>query len=814
MQRKKTINTLAVFAITATLGLAGCGGGGGGDDDPAPTFDGDTLGTVAKGIVIDGPVTAEELDTNGNVLRQVGSATTDASGGYSLDIADAYAGGVIRLTLASDGTSTQMICDVQPDCAGVAYGAAMALPASFNMTALLPAVQDGASVSAQITPFSHMAASRVASGGEYTSDAVKNAISEINQMVGVDVLYTSPVDITDPVVVDTSTTEELVYSAFTAGVGALMFDAVDLTAGLTDLADTFADGVFDSTDEVSIVSVLEAVESQAIESGIDSLVLDQILATIEAELVDTDSDGIPDEYDPEPTDTATLTAVEQAKELVSEVRTLVSSIEEPASDFEGQLDLTSTVINHNTQALLELTNNVVIGVFDYIGTNIVVGTIALDTEYTVTIYDRYFNEIGNVTVVLTDNSGLSMTITGSGLLNDVNLALTIDSNLPAASLLDMTAFDSSLAEFSFNGTVNNTETSIAFNAMDAVFTLAGDTTVDIDPINPLELTVDQELVLDVSLSGGILITDTASSASFSGTTIIEFVELQPYTDGSVSTSSISLSEISLDGEFADANNSFSADLGLMVNNAATFDTIAYLEGESRLLIDEVESGDSLDLVAQLGVIPDGYTVESISYSATRPYDIQTCIEGTYLGTPGVECLPGDFFNTHNYFEAFYPDAVDVGDFDVEYTVSTDTTAYSGVVSFLFFETAENYLEATLTATLDLVVDGYPDASAVVTVNRTDLDGGDAIITLTSDGSSITFNIEKLDGDVATGVDPVVDTITVTNPDGVVMVITAATDTDPISGGLTVDGTNVGIIEQTDLGLVLIRYEDGTFETLY
>jgi len=52
-----------------------------------------------------------------------------------------------------------------------------------------------------------------------------------------------------------------------------------------------------------------------------------------------------------------------------------------------------------------------------------------------------------------------------------------------------------------------------------------------------------------------------------------------------------------------------------------------------------------------------------------------------------------------------------------------------------------------------------------------------------------------------------------SPDGVAILVTAATDTDPISGDVTVDGVDVGSIEQSD-GLLLIRYSDGTFETLF
>jgi hypothetical protein len=182
------------------------------------------------------------------------------------------------------------------------------------------------------------------------------------------------------------------------------------------------------------------------------------------------------------------------------------------------------------------------------------------------------------------------------------------------------------------------------------------------------------------------------------------------------------------------------------------------------------------------------------------------------------CVTGDVLDSYTDFAALYSDPVVISDYIVVYDAvgwigPAGLTNYVGYVKFDGFETAENYIQATLTATLDLALDGYPETTAVITVDRTDLDGGSALVTLTSGGTSYTINAVKLDGDTADGVDPILDSITVTNPDGVAILVTAATDTDPISGDVTVDGVDVGSIEQSD-GLLLIRYSDGTFETLF
>ncbi len=810
MQRDAIKNTLAAIAISMAVGLAGCGGGGGDDDSTTTaTFDGDTSGKVAKGIVINGAVTAEELDSNGNVLRQVGSATTDASGDYNLDIGDAYAGGVIRLTLSADGTSTQMLCDVQPDCGGVLFGSTMFLPASYSMMALLPVVQDGDSVSAQITPLTHMAASRVPVLGAYTADNVKLATSEISQMVGLDVLNVSPVDITDATAVDTSSDSELVYSAFTAGLGALMFEATDLTAGLQALADSFADGLFDGTDAISIISIIESVAEQASASGIDSLVLDQVLATIEADLQDLDGDGEVDDYNPEPTDAALLSDVEQAKALVSEIRTLASSIQElesPASVFKADLDLTSTVVNNNTQALMEFVGLVVEAINVKTTELALSDALVLDTEFIAEIYDGGIS-IGQVTFTLSvsDTGGLVISLTVDN-VSGVDMDLTLVSNLPAADIIAGQAFTLSEVTLAVTGSVANSETAIGFNDMDLTMTQDGSIPLIPEPINPLNLTGDS-LPTGLSFNGNVSITDLATGASFTGATTIELIELSvDSADDPTDPNPLSLSEVTLNGVFADTNDSFSADLGLTVNNAASFDTIAFLEHESWLWIYDSKAWDVFGFEAYASA--NGVTLIWGSYD---PWSDQTCAQTVEMG---YICVPGDVLLTQDYFaNDLFSDAIYVGDFYVFYDASSSTTWYSGYVEFGDFETADNYVEATLTATLDLVLDGYPDTTAVVTVDRTDLDGGSAILTLIHDGNSITFNTVKVDGDDASGVDPFLDTVTVTNPDGASILVTAATDTLPISGDLSVDGVNVGTLYEVD-GVLLIRYVDGSFETLY
>jgi len=51
-----------------------------------------------------------------------------------------------------------------------------------------------------------------------------------------------------------------------------------------------------------------------------------------------------------------------------------------------------------------------------------------------------------------------------------------------------------------------------------------------------------------------------------------------------------------------------------------------------------------------------------------------------------------------------------------------------------------------------------------------------------------------------------------NADGVIMKLNVASG-NAVSGTVTVDDKDVGIIEESSSGIVLIRYNDGTFESL-
>ena len=123
----------------------------------------------------------------------------------------------------------------------------------------------------------------------------------------------------------------------------------------------------------------------------------------------------------------------------------------------------------------------------------------------------------------------------------------------------------------------------------------------------------------------------------------------------------------------------------------------------------------------------------------------------------------------------------------------------------------DFLEGSLTVTLDLTLDGYPDTQAVLTFNRTALKDGDALLSLVHGSETVTFKVERPATDITK--------ITVTSPGGAALVVTydESASSTSIYGIVTVSGGSEVVGEIHDSGLggsAIIRYSDGTFESLW
>ncbi len=363
MRRSKSSDGLRLGAALALL-LGGCSsGGGGGSGETAATLEGITLGgTVAKGVAASARIEVWELDGNGTPLATVGTATSDASGRYSLTLEN-YGGGPLRLT-ATIGDASTLRCDAASGCGprgddldddnGQIDFGEWYVPAPFSLEALLPPLQAGQMAGASLTPFTHMAARRVAASGRFDATTIANANSEVAVLLGgIDLLNTEPADITAPPG-DTSPTA-LAYGALAGAVAeAAPRDGAgrpDIEVALAQLGTAFENGRFPADDTGSardgeLISLRELIDAtRAVLTAAARVDTSGVLAVLETEVAaatDSDGDGVTD-LDPEPSPSAADPELAKVKGLMADLRTWGQVIDleagAPERAFRQQIDL-------------------------------------------------------------------------------------------------------------------------------------------------------------------------------------------------------------------------------------------------------------------------------------------------------------------------------------------------------------------------------------------------------------------------------------------------------------------------------------------
>ena len=354
--------TLTAAAVSMTLVLSGCGSdtinnaidealnqAGVEDQEKSVQLPVKISGVAVKGVIQQGQVDVIELNEAGVELGVVGSGVTDSTGRYDIELNDDYQGGPLLIQLRASADTT-MVCDVHDE--SCTYGESIPLESGFELESVVPDV-DKAEIAAQITPLTHMAVKRARTAG-LSRREMRNANSEISQLLGMNVLEIEPADITAD---KTSASEEaLSYAAFVAGAGKLAFaNEKGLKKGLDALAESFADGKFDDQDEVRIDQLLNAVDDQARRAGVDEAkkgdALRDQLNGIRSQL----NQG---KYDPEPLDLGSEVGdVALAKTLIEDVRTWFNSFEKlqhPLDAFGTDVESAAEILDINAVELSQL----------------------------------------------------------------------------------------------------------------------------------------------------------------------------------------------------------------------------------------------------------------------------------------------------------------------------------------------------------------------------------------------------------------------------------------------------------------------------
>jgi hypothetical protein len=149
MFKSKVRIHLAASALLITALFSGCGGGGASTQLIGSGGTGIISGSITKGPMSGATITAYGLTAGGTMGAQIGTATSDGSGNYTMTIS-AYNGPVmIKVT---GGTYTDE-----------ATGAPMTMALSDSMTTVITTISSGSTLSGiQVTPLTSMAQTKAA----------------------------------------------------------------------------------------------------------------------------------------------------------------------------------------------------------------------------------------------------------------------------------------------------------------------------------------------------------------------------------------------------------------------------------------------------------------------------------------------------------------------------------------------------------------------------------------------------------------------------------------------------------------------------
>jgi len=294
MKHFKLFLALSIIVFTVAL-LTRCG-----DNDKqeidltTSTID----GVASKGPIKNGSVEVYALEADGAKGALLGTATTGADGSYSIDIGS-YTGDVV--VEVSGGTYTDE-----------------ATGATDTANNLLRAALSGVSgtVSIAVTPLTEIAVQYA--GDPNTETTIDAANSLISSMVGVNIIDTSPVDVTSDTESAGATSDQLSYGLMLATMSQMMADGntPDIPALITNIAnDLIDDQKLDDTGQGLAAALNNFFTNQNNQSGVsdpDQTPLDGAIDYITENAITP-----PDEN---------ISNLNNAKALINEFRNTILSI--------------------------------------------------------------------------------------------------------------------------------------------------------------------------------------------------------------------------------------------------------------------------------------------------------------------------------------------------------------------------------------------------------------------------------------------------------------------------------------------------------
>ncbi len=816
-------------AISTVLVLSACGGSGGSSSSSSQSAAKAISGVAAKGVIQQGIVTAYELVAGNWVSR--GSATTDESGQYTLNLTD-YQNGIVKLVLSA-GSNTRMKCDVA-DCDGASFGQSVALGSDFALDAVLPNLTSTSNI--PITPYTHMAAAMIesqlaADPTTVTAEAVTSALSKVSTLAGFDVAATKVIDITDATQLAAASDDEKMAAVRGAAIMELTSEQLPIAAVLKSLASSFADGAFSANDSISITALANAFDAVMAESELTANLGETVKTALQASVAQIKgqiaSDG---SYTPVANPNATLSAENQGKALIRDTRSFIYNIinqadsgkfDQPLEALGVHIDDAAEVFNRDTAAMTEILGLGIEQMQEALSNDDTLRATlqangSASKQVTVTSNGK---TLGTLTLTATNYDAVKMSLKGT-LQGEQSNGRSVVVDLQAQTNVDLkllsddgSSSSQTILNMVLNGTLSDGSTSLNIDS-NTLATLSVGFDSKADNLGKVVTSVKlDELVAHIVSAG----------ATFDGSLGFELIRPTGTTSSYLyeDTANLTLKSVALDGTFVTAQKeSMTAAIELNLLNSDTFDLLAFLNGEDELDIRQDEAlSDS-----QVAAIQNASQVKSVSgwninyginsYNGSKSFANSTDWDGWK-----------NYAESYNQLAAIYdPVAALKSQFaslpgaEVRYAevnlASYGLRQLNGNVYLPeYAESGSNFLKAQLTTSLALSnVTGLPEAKVWARINRDSLNGGSATLQVSwrdaAQNVSYQFRFDGVDVKAKTG------NLTISNPYGVKAVFDKVNLTEgSTSGAVYVAGNKVGDITTLDNGLVKIKYTDGSFETL-
>lgn len=836
---KKSLLALSIAAI-----LSACDGDSSSnnndDDDTASAFGTTVSGVAAKGIIIGGTVVARELNADTSVRNaNVGSATTDDSGGYNLTLNNTYEGGSIQISITSNAM-TLIVCDISGGCgsrtddvtdnnnaASIDFGEQYRLgDGSLTMTALLPDAQDGETLSVQITPFTNMAAVQALSGGTVDSDAINKANSSVSNLLGgLDILALEPVDITN--LNGNESADAVAYAALVASIAELAPTGANgqpnINAAIGNLASSFTGGSIaaeDNGNSDAVIALQEIITQAAIvlsRAGVTDNA--GVLADLQNDVNEAVAEGGSGIVTPTPNDNIGDTDVALTRAFIADLRTLGvtinAEIEAPSQAFDAQLSLADEASDMIQDATFEA---VAFGAMAIV--EVFLGEIEGLENFRADDDSGVFFSAGSITQSATSSTLSDGRININGI--DVSLTMTLESpadNVTSSTIrlavVNVVAEDASARLEASNGSID--------------VTLAAPYTIDYDAIEagtaaepsaPISLEFDFDVVFTQlqTLSEGQVVTaiDPVSYTADISTTLFTYVvggEAIAALPGSFSAS----------GTVSNTTgDSFDIALSASIPSAATVAMNPAQPGLAEGSTYESNNGNPLIswTVSENQFV---YNHPFRSFTATfDPLDSRVSLNRNGFLSPFFGSFESvDDFIVQNSFLLggflfeFYEEGQ--GDYERESEiVKTEDYTQNGSVIFRlddpdveFFNDATPLL-ATVGVQFTAQLDGLPEARVSLTGTTTAFEQGNADLTIAYGNTRLVF----LASNDNAAPNRETASLEIINENNVRLLLNPlglnGVESDDVN--VTINGRVIATITETN-GFTRVEYIDGTFESL-